>query len=275
LSLDHPALLTGVVVAAAFLATSAAETLWPLRRRRLEPRLRRVARNLSMAGVSLGVTELLHFPVLLPVAAWVKANGFGLLNLAPLSAAARLALGVLLLDYTLWFWHWANHRFRFLWRFHVVHHVDLDMDASTALRFHFGEMGLSVFFRASQVALLGASPEAVGIWQLLLFVSILFHHSNTRLPISVERVLVRFIVTPRMHGIHHTNREAETNSNWSSLLSVWDVLHRTFRFDGDDQAVMGVPAYTDPRELTWAGLMALPFRPLREDWTPTSASDTA
>src|SRR5438552_2749408 len=101
------------------------ETLWPLRRRRLEPRARRTARNLGVAGVSLAVTELLQIPVLVPVAAWVKATGFGLLNVLPLSTAVRLVLGVLLLDYTLWFWHFANHRLRFLWRFHVVHHVDL------------------------------------------------------------------------------------------------------------------------------------------------------
>jgi sterol desaturase/sphingolipid hydroxylase (fatty acid hydroxylase superfamily) len=265
-NLSQSGLLTAAVVAGVFALASATETFWPLRLRRVEPRGLRVLRNLSVAGVAFAVTELLQIPILVPVAAWVRERGFGLLNLVGLPPWLRLVLGVVLLDYTLWFWHWANHRLPLLWRFHLVHHVDLDMDASTALRFHFGELGLSVFFRALQVAALGASPQAVALWELLLFASILFHHSNTRLPFRLERLLVGLIVTPRMHGIHHMNRSELTNSNWSSLLSIWDFLHGTFRFEVSDQGAIGVPAYSDPREVTWARLMTLPFRRQRDDW---------
>ena len=106
---------------------------------------------------------------------------------------------VIMMDYTLYCWHVLIHRVPALWRFHAVHHVDLDMDASTALRFHFGEMAMSVPYRAAQVAMIGVSPRALSIWQALLFLSVMFHHSNVRLPRSFERWLVRFIVTPRMH----------------------------------------------------------------------------
>jgi sterol desaturase/sphingolipid hydroxylase (fatty acid hydroxylase superfamily) len=106
------------------------------------------------------------------------------------------------------------------------------------------------------------------LWQTILFASILFHHSNVRLPLALERVLVRLIVTPRMHGIHHSDREDETNSNWSSMFSVWDFLHRTFRLDvPNEDVVIGVPAYRDGRDVTIGKLLTMPFRKQRKDWS--------
>ena len=141
------------------------------------------------------------------------------------------------------------------------------MDASTGVRFHFGEMALSVGWRALQVAAIG--PSALGLWlyQVLLAASVLFHHSNTRLPVRLERALVRIIVTPRMHGIHHSDWRNETDSNWSSLLSVWDLLHRTLRLNvPQSEVVVGVPAYRDPSDVTLPRILSLPFRPRRNDW---------
>jgi len=143
----------------------------------------------------------------------------------------RGVLAVLLLDYSLYVWHVLTHRVPLLWRFHLVHHVDLDMDASTALRFHLGELLLSVPWRAAQIGLIGVSWRVYAIWQALLMLSILFHHSNFRLPLRVEGYLNRLIVTPRMHGIHHSIASDEVNSNWSSGLSFWDRLHGTLRLD--------------------------------------------
>ena len=195
------------------------------------------------------------------------SRGFGLLNVVGASGWARVLAALLLLDYTLWFWHWINHRVFFFWRFHSVHHVDRDMDSSTALRFHFGELGLSVGFRALQILLLGVDPFSVAVWQALLFASVLFHHSNTRLPIRLERVLVRFIVTPRMHGIHHSDFQNETNTNWSSLLSIWDYVHGTIRLDVPQQEIeIGVPAYQDPQAVTLGKILLLPFVRRRIDW---------
>ena len=108
------------------------------------------------------------------------------------------------MDYTLYVWHILTHRVPLLWRFHAVHHVDLDLDASTALRFHFGELAVSVPYRAAQIALLGVDAEALSYWQMFLSLSVLFHHSNVRLPREFESVLSWFVVTPRMHGIHHS-----------------------------------------------------------------------
>jgi sterol desaturase/sphingolipid hydroxylase (fatty acid hydroxylase superfamily) len=170
----------------------------------------------------------------------------------------RFLAGVLLLDYTLWWWHRLNHVAPPLWRFHVVHHLDRDLDASTALRFHFGEMALAALFRATQVRFLGVDEEALLWWQRVLLVSILFHHSNIELPERFERRLVRVFVTPRMHGIHHSEVMEQTNSNWSSLFSWWDMLHGTFIYDVPQASItIGVEGFRE--DLGLPKLLALPF----------------
>lgn len=262
---ELPQWLAPAVIAGMFVAMSLAERMSPARAR-VEPQLRHLARNFTTGGLSLAVMTLLQAPLLVPVAAYVQDHRFGLLHWLDVPRPWSVIAGVLLLDYTLWIWHWANHVVPFLWRFHLAHHVDLDLDASTALRFHFGELALSIPVRALQIAVIGADPLAVGIWQVVLFASILFHHSNLRLPPRLESVLVRFIVTPRMHAIHHSVRKEETNSNWSSILSVWDVLHRTFRFHTSEPVEIGVPAYRDPRTVTIGRILTLPFRRQKRDW---------
>jgi len=261
-----PVWLTPAVVAGGFLLFLWIETLRPLRVER-DSKLRRIGRNLSTAGIGLATVELLQIPILIPISRWAMTRGIGLLNQFELAGWIRMAVTLLLLDYTLWFWHWVNHRVPFFWRFHSVHHVDRDLDVSTGVRFHFGELGLSVLFRALQISAIGAGPLSVAIWQMLLFVSVLFHHSNTRLPLALERILVRIIVTPRMHGIHHSDYENETNTNWSSLFSLWDYLHGTIRLDVPQQSItIGVAAYDDPKKVTLGKILAMPFRRRREDW---------
>ena len=258
--------ITGAVVAFAFLAMALTETARPLRHR-VESRLRRTARNVTMGGLSLAVITLLQAPLIAPVAAWGERHGWGILRLVDLPPAVALVLGIVLMDYTLWHWHRINHRVGFFWRFHLVHHIDRDMDASTALRFHFAEMALSVGWRLLQILAIGPSPLAIWIYQLLLFVSILFHHSNTRLPLALERVLVRIVVTPRMHGIHHSDWRNETDSNWSSLLSVWDSLHGTAVLSVPQSEIeIGVPAYQRGEDVTLPKIFLNPFRRQREDW---------
>ncbi|HVE71429.1 MAG TPA: sterol desaturase family protein [Thermoanaerobaculia bacterium] len=269
-----PFWLLPAVVAISFLGFSLTETVAPLRGR-VESRLRRLARNATTGGVSFAVMSLLQTPLLVPVAAAVQRHQIGLLHWIELPRVWSIVVAVLLLDYTLYIWHWANHRVPFLWRFHLPHHVDRDMDASTALRFHFGELALSMPVRAAQIAIIGADPLAVAIWQTLLFAAVLFHHSNTRLPKRFESVLVRLIVTPRMHGIHHAARPDQTNSNWSSIFSFWDVLHRTFRLDVPDEEVrIGIPAYQDPRDVTLGRILTMPFRRQRDDWADCLSTET-
>ena len=176
-------------------------------------------------------------------------------------------LAVALMDYTLYLWHVLMHRSQWLWRLHLPHHVDLDLDASTALRFHFSELMVSVAWRTGQVALIGVSPRAYSAWQKLLMLSILFHHSNVELPIKLERWLSRIIVTPRLHGIHHSIIRDETDSNWSSGLTLWDWLHGTLKLNVPQQAItIGVPAYRQSEEVKLSKIIAMPFASQPPSW---------
>jgi sterol desaturase/sphingolipid hydroxylase (fatty acid hydroxylase superfamily) len=236
-------------------------------RREVESKALRDARNLAIAGVAGLTVQLAEIPVALRLSRWVEQKHRGLLKWLRLPAWIEVPLAVLALDYTLYLWHVLTHVHPLLWRFHQPHHVDLDMDASTALRFHFGEIALSVGWRAAQIAVIGVSPLAFSIWQTGLFVSIVFHHSNVRLDPATERRLGRWLVTPRMHEIHHSNIEDEADSNWSSGLSIWDRFHGTLRLDVPRQVItIGVPAYADPEDVTLERTLAMPFVEQRPSW---------
>ncbi|HET7341734.1 MAG TPA: sterol desaturase family protein, partial [Methylomirabilota bacterium] len=149
-----------------------------------------------------------------------------------------------------------------------VHHTDLDLDVSTAFRFHVGELLLSVVWRSAQILAIGVSPALALGYEAALQAATAFHHSNWRLPPRLERALNLVLVTPRMHGIHHSVVEAETNSNWSVIFSWWDRAHRTLRLGVPDETLhIGLPAWRDPRELGVGRLLALPFRRQRPAWT--------
>jgi sterol desaturase/sphingolipid hydroxylase (fatty acid hydroxylase superfamily) len=217
--------------------------------------------------VALALIPLLQAPLLQPVASWIVRDRIGLLQLVHWPRWIETLVAIVLLDYTLWWWHWANHRIPFFWRFHLVHHIDRDLDTTTALRFHFGELALSIPVRAAQMILIGVDTHTLWLWQTILFASILFHHANVRLPLRVERLLVRLIVTPRMHGIHHSDCLNETNTNWSSLLSWWDYLHGTILLNVPQAEItIGVPAYSTASESTVGKMLFQPFKRQRHDF---------
>ena len=245
--------------------------LWLERRRPLrravEPKLRRSARNLSVATLSAVALQVTERPLIASLVSSVERRGYGLLKQLPMPRWLEVPLAVALMDYTLYLWHVLMHRSPCLWRLHLPHHVDLDLDASTALRFHFSELVVSVAWRAGQVALIGVSPRAYSAWQRLLMFSILFHHSNVELPIKLERWISRIVVTPRLHGIHHSLIRDETDSNWSSGLTLWDWLHGTLKLSVPQQAItIGVPAYRQREDVSLCKIIAMPFESQRPVW---------
>jgi sterol desaturase/sphingolipid hydroxylase (fatty acid hydroxylase superfamily) len=181
--------------------------------------MRRVAKNLSLAGLN----AVLSWAVVVPVSAFAAAYA---LDWRPPWWSGWLGLGLdlLLLDCWIYWWHRANHRWPLLWRFHEVHHLDQFLDASSALRFHFGEVLLSSLVRAGIILLLGVPLLNVVVFETLLALSAMFHHSNVKLPPKLERALSFVIVTPSIHWVHHHAIRSDTDSNYSSLLSVWDRL---------------------------------------------------
>jgi len=196
-------------------------------RRSRRPLVGRLLVNACISGSALTVAILWVRPVALAVLEWTSDTPFGLVHIVPIPIAAQFVLSFLLMDLTFYWWHVANHRIPFLWRFHNVHHIDPDLDVSTAFRFHIGEVALSAGFRVVQVSAIGLSAWTFVLYELVFQANTLFHHSNVRLPIRIERLLNLVLVTPRMHGIHHSQVRDETNSNYSVVFSWWDRLHRT------------------------------------------------
>jgi sterol desaturase/sphingolipid hydroxylase (fatty acid hydroxylase superfamily) len=261
-----PRWVTVGLVAGTFLALALLERRRPLRRS-VEPTLQRTGRNLAIAALGSVAVQVAEMPVVSRVAAAVERRRWGLLKRLRLPVWLEVSAAVLLMDYTLYVWHVLTHRVPALWRFHAVHHIDLDLDASTAVRFHFGELTLSTPWRAAQVIAIGTSPRALSIWQTGLLMSILFHHSNVELPLWLERGLGRVFVTPRMHGIHHSQVRDEADSNWSSGLTLWDWLHGTLRLNVPQREItIGVPAFSDPADVTLPQMVALPFEAQEPHW---------
>ena len=218
---------TAALTFGAFAVLAFAEWKWPLRKR-VAKKGPRFAMNAAMGASSAATTALLHV---------------GRASARPKSNLRTIA-GVLALDYTLWWWHRLNHRVPFLWEFHRAHHLDPDLDVSTGIRFHPAELALSAFYRAAQIRILRVDQRTLAIWQRMLLISILFHHSNLRLPERVDRALANVIATPRMHGIHHSNVLEDTDSNFASLFSWWDWLHGTMRLDrAQDALTIGAPDF--------------------------------
>ncbi len=232
----------------------------PLRAEK-ERKGRRDGRNLAVAALGALTVHFAESPVVYPVAEIVERRRWGVLKWLRLPRPLETIAALLLLDYTLYLQHVLHHRVPLLWRFHAVHHVDLDLDASTALRFHFGEIALSLPYRAAQVLLIGVDPGILVGWQTFLLLSIMFHHSNVRLPEALENRLARFVVTPRMHGIHHSNDPQNQNSNWSGGLTLWDILHGTLNLGVRQEAVeIGVKGFDLPEQVTLPKILGQPFR---------------
>ena len=213
-----------------------------------------------VAGLAAAATLLLEAPVAIAIARRAQQQHTGLLRVFPSPAWMKQITAVLLLDYTLYIWHILTHRVPVLWRFHRVHHIDREMDASTAFRFHFGEIAISVAFRAAQIQLIGPTPAMYAAWQTFLFFCILFHHANVRLPLVWERRLARLLVTPRLHGIHHSIVPEEMNSNWSSGFTIWDLFHRTLRTRVlQESIVVGVQGFRSDLDQELTRVLIHPF----------------
>ncbi len=205
----------------------------------------------------------LLFPVAaLGVAAAASRQGWGLVAFLHLPPAAALLLSVLVLDLVIYLQHLMFHAVPLLWRLHMVHHADLDIDISTGLRFHPVEILVSMLIKMATVAALGPPVAAVLLFEILLNGTAMFNHGNIRLPLPVDRVLRLLVVTPDMHRVHHSVIIRETNSNFGFNFPWWDRLFGTYR----DQPVaghlgmtIGLSQYRRPGALTLPRLLLLPF----------------
>lgn len=234
------------------------------RKRPLRQRVRNTAprtiRNLALGASCAAVIAAVEEPLTRRIARsnLARAQGFARHLPSPL----RVIGGVAAMDYGFYLWHVATHKVPLLWRFHRIHHVDSDLDASTAVRFHTADMLISLPWRLVQVRLSGVSPKSLALWRQFFNFSILFHHANLRLPGSWDERLSFVLTTPKMHGIHHSSMRKERDSNWSSGFSVWDRCHGTFRQDvPQDDLVIGVGDRAADQDEGLGSALFAPFEP--------------
>jgi sterol desaturase/sphingolipid hydroxylase (fatty acid hydroxylase superfamily) len=238
------------------------EALAP-RRRPTVARPPRWASNLGLVAVSSAAVRLLVPAGAVGMALLAEARGWGLLNIASLPPWLAVVLSVVALDLVIYLQHVMFHAVPLLWRLHMVHHADLDVDATTGVRFHTIEILLSMGIKMAAVALLGAPAVAVLCFELLLNATSMFNHANARLPAWLDRALRLVLVTPDMHRVHHSALPRETNSNFGFNLPWWDFLFGTYRAQpaaGHERMTLGLEHLRDERRadrLDW--MLLLPF----------------
>jgi len=225
--------------------------------------------NLGLSVIN-SVAVRAAFPVLaIGMAQRAEAGGWGLLNQIALGEPWAFIISLAVLDFAIYLQHAMFHFVPTLWRLHRVHHTDVDLDVSSAVRFHFIEIMISMGIKLATVAVLGPPVLAVLVFEVWLNATSMFHHSNLRLPRPIDRVLRWFIVTPDMHRIHHSIIVDETNSNFGFNLPLWDRVMGTYRDQpraGHDAMVLGIE---DFRGRTDQRLDRLLIQPL----LPTHAAD--
>ena len=258
---------------AGLLLFMALEHVWSFKPR-VHPTWRHYLLNVTLTVGNAVVLRVLWGTWLVGAALLAEQQQVGLLHVLDVPWGWRVAITVLaydLLSYTL---HVLYHYLPAMWRLHVVHHTDMDLDVTSASRFHVGEILLSTVVQTGLAFALGASAAGLVLFQILLLFQAQAQHSNIRLPDGVDRVLRLALVTPNMHRVHHSTVPVETNSNFSTILSVWDRLGGTFRWgQRQEDIVIGLNAYRRPEELTLLRLLAMPFRPLRPE--PATREPTA
>lgn len=184
--------------------------------------------NLTIVILNTAIARLFFMGGVIATAAIAQERGWGLFNLVEGPVWLEVSLAIVALDLIIYLQHQVFHYVPILWRFHMMHHSDLDLDVSSGVRFHPVEIIISTGVKALSVLLLGTAPLAVVIFEIMLNATALFNHSNVRMPLGLDRMLRWFIVTPDMHRIHHSTDVRETNSNYGFNVPWWDRLFGTY-----------------------------------------------
>lgn len=256
----HEALIRFCIFAIV-LAIMAAAEVWAPARARHFPRRKRWPLNLAITIFNSAMLRF-AFPLLaVGVALWAEVRGLGLFTWLGLPGWARFAAGLLILDLTIYAQHLVMHRVPILWRFHRVHHTDRDVDVTTALRFHPGEIALSMGLKMGFVVAFSIPASAVVVFEVILNAMAMFNHANIHLPRRLEPIVRALLVTPDMHRIHHSTQRTETDSNYGFNLSLWDRVFGTYCANPSQaNFVIGLSAYqnAEPNNARFAFL--LPFQ---------------
>ncbi|MFQ5451003.1 MAG: sterol desaturase family protein [Nitrospinaceae bacterium] len=247
-----------------FLVMLLLERLIP-RHPRVDSKPRRLGINLGITGLDIVLVRLVFGAAAVGAAQFTQDKGWGILNTLDLPTGVETAVTVVFLDLMIYIQHVVVHMIPMFWRFHIVHHSDLDLDVSSGLRFHPVEILASMLYKIGLIFALGPSPLAVLVFEAVLNGMAMFSHSNITLPLWLDNALRWVIVTPDMHRIHHSVELRETNSNYGFNLSIWDRMLGTYIHNAmrPQPAIdIGVPPFRRPEDVGLWNLLLIPFRKL-------------
>ena len=212
-------------------------------------------RNIGFIAINAVIVSL----VLTPLVVWSTSLSWGLFDRARLDWKVELILTILLIDLLTYVMHVLNHKWSFLWRFHRVHHSDTEMDVTTGARFHIGEHVISTSLKCGLYAMCAIQLHNILIYETVFFASVLFHHANLSIGETLDRIYRICFTSPSMHKVHHSDVREEMDTNYTSLLSVWDRVFGTFCIVEDPKRIIyGVKGMG--AEQTIGRMFTIPFR---------------
>ena len=233
------------------------------RRKFTQTRQQRWPVNLGLAFLNMAIIRVTMGGIAYLSALNAMEQGWGLLNMFVLPDWLAIGLTLLVLDVVIYAQHILAHKWQPLWRLHQVHHTDLAFDVTTAVRFHPLEIIISLFIKVAVVYALGANPIAVIAFEILLNGTATFNHSNVRIPITLDKLLQKVMVTPDMHRIHHSCVRSEMDSNYGFSVSCWDRLFKTYTAEpqkAQTEFEIGLQEYRKPEQVSFLKMLALPFK---------------
>ena len=245
-----------------FAVMAAWEALAP-RRARSHGRLRRWPSNIGIVVLNTVILRIVFPVAAIEFAASVHGGGLGLMGIFGLPGWVEFLIAIAILDLAIYLQHMLFHAAPLLWRLHRMHHQDLDFDVTTGARFHPVEILLSMGIKFMVIAALGPSAAAVLVFEALLNGMAMFNHANAKIPLGLDAILRKIVVTPDMHRVHHSILPNETNSNFGFNLSVWDRLFGTYRAQpaaGHEAMTIGIEQFREGRELWLDRLLLQPLR---------------
>ena len=252
-------LLRGLISWGGFVLFLFFELLRPYRQPSVS-KTKRLVTNILLTILNSALLSLIFASATINTALYVSENHLGLLNMITLPFWPKVFLAVLFMDFMLYVWHLLNHEVPLFWRFHRVHHSDLNMDVSTATRFHIGELAISAVIKICLIYFIGANLISVIIFESLLVLTAQFQHSSLNVPELFEKVFWIFFVPPSMHRIHHSVKIHERNTNYGTILSVWDrVLGTLLKDIPQETIIIGVGPYREFEKLGLPRLLLMPF----------------
>ncbi|MBI5761438.1 MAG: sterol desaturase family protein [Planctomycetales bacterium] len=226
--------------------------------------------NLALVALNSVLVRLILPLSAVGTATLAEKHEWGLFNQLAMPEWIEFTLAVVLLDFTVYLQHVMSHAVPAFWRFHLVHHADLDFDVTTGLRFHTVEILVSMLLKIAVVSALGPLVWSVLVFEVLLNATSMFNHGNVRIPAGLDRLLRLFVVTPDMHRVHHSVLPHETNSNFGFSLPWWDFLMGTYHSQpahGHDAMTIGLAYLRNERNVErLPQMLALPFRASAGDY---------